>query len=232
VFIDIFCGLHIFRAIFGIKKNIMKKITTLLGIGMTIICQSCTIFSLHPLYEENDLLEEPELLGLWQDTDEGDEYVSFEKLEDKKYLFRYMEAKGDTGQSDDKEDGMFFNRPSIADTVSFEAGLLQVGDHYFLDLYPYYEGEKDEGFYLFRNFIPTHSFLKIEWKDQQLVMYIFELDHMKNLFEQNRIRIKHEMFEDYIVITASTDELKQFISKYADDKEAFDVPSEFKKINQ
>ena len=196
----------------------MKKILSILVIGLMIVLQSCTIFSLHPLYEEEDLLEEPQLLGLWQDTDKGDEYVSFEMLEDKKYLFRYMEEQQQEGEQID------------LDTVSFETGLLKVGDHYFLDLYPYYEGEKDEAHYLFRNFIPTHSFLKIEWEDQQLVLYIFELDHMKKLFEQNRIRIKHEMFEDYIVITASTDELKRFISKYADDKEAFDEPSEFKKI--
>lgn len=196
----------------------MKKVLSLLVIGLMIVFQSCTIFSLHPLYEEEDLLEEPQLLGLWQGTEEGDDYVSFEKLKDKKYLFRYMEEQQKEGEIID------------LDTVSFEVGLLQVGDHYFMDLYPYYEGERDEGFYLFRNFIPTHSFLKIEWEDQRLVLYIFELDHMRKLFEQNRIRIKHEMFEDYIVITASTDELKRFISKYADDKEAFDEPSEFKKI--
>lgn len=198
----------------------MKKIILLAGIGCMIFSQSCTIFSLHPLYEEDDLIEEPQLLGLWQDTDEGDEFVSFQKLESKKYLFRYMEEQK-------KEDNDINNM----DTVSFEAGLLRVGDHYFLDLYPYYEGGKDEGYYLFRNFIPAHSFLKIEWNDQQrIVLYIFEPDRMKKLFEQNRIRIKHEIIDDYIVITASTQDLKRFFEKYADDKEAFDEPGEFKKI--
>lgn len=208
----------------------MKKIIVIIGIGLMILAQSCTIFSLHPLYEENDLIEDPQLLGLWQDTDEGDEFVSFEKIKNKRYLFRYMEAARDTGQSVGKEKGMFFNPPRMEDTVSFEAGLLKVGDHYFLDLYPYYEGGKDEGFYLFRNFIPTHSFLKIEWDDQRIVFYIFESDRMKKLFEQNRIRIKHEIIDDYIVITASTQDLKRFFEKYADDKEAFDEPGEFKKI--
>jgi hypothetical protein len=197
----------------------VKQLLVIVAIGMIIIFQSCTIFSLHPLYEEKDLLEEPRLLGLWQDTDDGDEFVSFEKLEDKKYLFRYMEQQGKDGEMMD------------LDTVSFEAGLLKIGDHHFLDLFPYYEGDKDEVYYLFRNFIPTHSFLKIEWADQKLVLYIFEYDRMKKLFEQNRIRIKHELIDDdYIVITASTEDLQRFIKKYADDKEAFDEPGEFKKI--
>ncbi len=199
-------------------KKIILNFAIIIITGGIIFLQACTIFSLHPLYEEDDLLEEPQLIGLWQDTDEGDEYVSFEKLDDKKYLFRYMEQQGDKSNVDD------------LDTVSFEAGLLKVGDHYFIDLFPYYEGERDEGYYLFRNFIPTHSFLKIEWLDQRLILYIFEYDHMKKLFEQNRIRIKHEMLDDFIVITASTQDLQKFISKYADDKEAFDEPGEFQKI--
>jgi len=199
-------------------KRIILNAAIIFITGGIIFLQSCTIFSLHPLYEENDLLDEPRLLGLWQDTDDGDEYVSFEKLEDKKYLFRYMEEQ--------ENDGSYID----LDTVSFEAGLLKVGDHYFLDLFPYYEGNRDEAYYLFRNFIPTHSFLKIEWEDQKLILYIFEYDHMKKLFEQNRIRIKHEMLDDFIVITASTQDLQRFISKYADDKEVFDDPGEFKKI--
>jgi hypothetical protein len=197
----------------------MKKITGFLGLGLIIILQSCTIFSLHPLYEENDLLEEPALLGLWQDTDEGDEFISFQKLDGKKYLFRYMEEQENVGDEDNR-----------MDTVSFEAGLLKVGDHFFLDLYPYYEGDKDEGYYLFRSFIPAHSFLKIEWDNQRILLYIFESDRMKRLFEQNRIRIKHEIVDDYIVIAASTQDLKRFIEKYADDKKAFDEPGEFTKI--
>jgi len=210
----------------------VKYFIAIVVIGMMLIFQSCTIFSLHPLYEEKDLLEEPQLLGLWQDTDDGDEFVSFEKLEDKKFLFRYMEAREDDGHSSVKTDGVPFEFPHVMDTVSFEAGLLKIGEHYFLDLFPYYQDNKDEGYYLFRNFIPTHSFLKIEWEDQRMTLYIFEYDRMKKLFEQNRIRIKHELIDDdYIVITASTQDLQRFIRKYADDKEAFDEPGEFKKIN-
>ena len=141
-----------------------------------------------------------------------------------------MEASGDNGQSTERTDGMLFEFPAM-DTVSFEAGLLKIGQHYFIDLFPYYDGQKDEGYYLLRNFIPTHSFLKIEWNDDEMTLFMFEPDRMKKLFEQNRIRIKHEIInEDYIVITASTQDLQQFIRKYADDAGAFDEPEIFRKI--
>jgi hypothetical protein len=200
--------------------------------------QSCTIFSLNPLYHEEDLLEMPEVLGLWEDADDGKgkEFVSFERLDKNKFIFRYMEG--------DKQTVIDFYSGKISadsvnenikvlkeQTISFEAGILEVGDHYFIDLYPYYEeGENDEEYYLWRNFIPTHAFLKFEWENDELVLYMFSYDRLQELFEQNRIRIRHQQFEDYIVITASTDELQKFIRKYADDEKAFEDPEKFVKI--
>jgi hypothetical protein len=196
----------------------MKTKIALLLIVVLITAQSCTIFSLNPLYQEDDLLEMPEVLGLWQDADDGKEFVSFEEYEDRKYLFRYMEGKSDFSDDD-----------SVS--LSFEAGILKVGDHYFIDLYPYYDdNELDEEYYLSRNFIPTHSFIKIDWDYEKMVLYMFSYDRLKELFEQNRIRIRHQMFDDYIVITASTDELQKFIQKYSDDENVFDDPGKFVKI--
>jgi len=193
----------------------MKTKNVIFLVIILITAQSCTIFSLNPLYHDEDLIEEPELLGVWEQKDEGKEYVSFEKYEDKKYIFRYME----------EDEG-----PQDLDTISFEAGLLKIGDHYFIDLYPYYDQEFEEADYLFRSFIPTHSALKIEWQNDELQLYIFSYDRLEELFEQNRIRIRHQMFDDYIVITASTDELQKFLRKYADDEKAFDDSSTFIKI--
>lgn len=203
--------------------------------------QSCTIFSLNPLYHEEDLLEMPEILGLWEDADDGKgkEFVSFERLDDNKFIFRYMEGNKQTvidvytgkEEADISAEDLNVLKEQ---TVSFEAGILKVGDHYFIDLYPYYkyyEGDDhDEEYYLFRNFIPTHSFLKFEWESDELVLFMFSYDRLKELFEQNRIRIHHQQFDDYIVITASTDELQKFIRKYADDEKAFEDPEKYVKI--
>lgn len=177
--------------------------------------QSCTIFSLNPLYNEADLLEAQELVGLWQDADGDEEYVAFKKYEGKKYILTYME---------DNED------PNESDTISYETGLLKIGDHYFIDVYPYYDEGMEEEDYLFRSFIPAHAVLKIEWENDAMKLYTLSYDRLSELFEQNRIRIRHQMFEDYIVITATTEELQKFIKKYADDEKAFDEPDKLVKI--
>ena len=214
----------------------MKNRNLVLLAIILITGQSCTIFSLNPLYNEEDLLEMPEVLGLWEEPGEEKEFVSFERLDDNKFIFRYMEGDRQTiiDFYSGKEEADFIaeNLKVLKEqTVSFEAGILEVGDHYFIDLYPYYEeGENDEEYYLFRNFIPTHAFLKFEWENDKLVLYMFSYDRLQELFEQNRIRIRHQQFDDYIVITASTDELQKFIRKYADDEKAFEDPDKFVKI--
>ena len=191
----------------------MRTLTWIL-LGITLLAtQSCTIFSLHPLYLEGDLINEPQLEGIWKQSDD-EAFITFDRSKDNTYLFRYIEEQND-GQG-----------KVWYDTLSFEAGLGMIGSHYFLDLYPAYE-TFDEGYYLFRNFIPAHSFLKIEWKGDRMQVYMFDYDRMKELFEQNRIRIKHEMMDDFIIITAATEDLKKFFEKYADDQKSFDDPGEF-----
>jgi len=199
----------------NLNYKLMKAKNAILFIVILTTGQSCTIYSLNPLYTDEDLLDATELMGIWQEEDEGKEYVSFEEYEDRKFIFRYMEQQ---------------DSPDDLDTISFEAGLLKVGDHFFIDLYPYYDEDLEEEDYLFRGFIPTHSFLKIDWEKDDLELYIFSYDRLQELFEQNRIRIRHQMFDDYIVITASTDELQKFVQKYADDEKAFDDPGKFVKI--
>jgi hypothetical protein len=215
----------------------MKTKNTLFLIIILVTAQSCTIFSLNPLYHEEDLLEMPEVLGLWEDTGDGEEkeFVFFEKLDDNKYLFRYMEGNRKAVLAKYYQEEGDYSAEDLEilmdQTVSYEAGILKVGDHHFLDLYPYYDNdEQDENYYLFRNFIPTHSFLKFEWENDQLVLYMFSYDRLSELFEQNRIRIRHQEFDEYIVITASTDELQKFIRKYSDDEKAFEDPEKFFKI--
>ena len=161
------------------------------------------------------------------------------EMDKDKYIFRYVEANKqtviDAYTGKEEADTISENLVELKEqTVSFEAGILKIGDHYFIDLYPYYkyyEGDDhDEEYYLFRNFIPTHSFLKFELENGELVLYMFSYDRLKELFEQNRIRIRHQQFDDYIVITASTDELQKFIRKYADDEKAFEDPEKYVKI--
>ncbi|HEU4554584.1 MAG TPA: hypothetical protein VFS25_17190, partial [Chitinophaga sp.] len=57
----------------------------------------------------------------------------------------------------------------------------------------------------------------------------FNAEQIYKLLNENRIKIKHESFGYYKVITASTGELQKFVEKYADNKEFFMSPITFKK---
>ncbi len=198
----------------------MKSIQIILLILFAMFIQGCTVFSLHPLYEMDDLIFDDSLLGKWVDTEDEDIFVIIENLDDIMYKFLFCEVQK--------------HAPLQVDTGFYEAGLLMLDKHLFFDLYPYMENTfpfgPDEADYLLKNFIPVHSFLKIKYEEDKLIFYMFDGDRMKDLFEQNRIRIKHEMMEDWIVITASTPDLQKFIRKYSNDEKAFDDPGIFERI--
>ena len=75
--------------------------------------------------------------------------------------------------------------------------------------------------------------MKFDFIDDEIVLTEFDNDRLIKLFQQNRIRLPHEIpgeDEDYVVITASTDELQKFITRYANDKDAFNEPEKYYRL--
>ena len=202
----------------------MKKQTIfsiLLVATMAIFFTGCGIFSLHPLYHQEDLIMNTSLIGTWQNTEDEGTFVMIDTLKDCRYKFVLID-KGDT--------------------VSFVMGLLRLKDQYFIDLYPpeecsFFGGENcDMLENMFRNYIPAHTFLKFDFQGDNIVLTEFDNERLIKLFQQNRIRLSHEMIgyeddsDDYVVITASTDDLQKFISRYANDREAFNAPETYHRL--
>lgn len=195
----------------------MKTRSTILTFLLVILSQACTVFSIHPLYTSEDLLVETAILGTWK---AGNETLIFDSLHNNKYRMTLM--------SDD--------------TVVFSAGLVNLNNQLFIDLFPYsdcdYPDTNDCLAYenLSRNFVPVHSFLKFEFANDQITLTPFDQDRLQTLFEQNRIRLSHEKViieeddeDQIIVLTASTPELQKFIGRYGDDEEAFDEATIYSK---
>lgn len=179
----------------------------------------CGIFSLHPLYHTSDLLVYDELVGTWKNEGDDDVFVVIDTIGDQKYEFMLV------------DDG---------DTALFEMGLLKLNDRHFIDLYPpedcSFIGDSDcESWELmFKNYIPVHTFMKCDFNSQRFVLTEFDNERLLNLFQQDRIRLEHEMIgedEDYVVITASTNNLQKFITRYSNDDEAFNDPETYSKVN-
>lgn len=203
----------------------------------SLFIQSC-IPSLHPLYTEDKLVLIEDLLGIWTaDTltiedkklkitiknDDGDypELWSFEKGVGKTYKLIHVDGKGKAAR--------------------FETHIVQLGKNYFMDFYRTDPGKSDKEQYSFGfdnehlnglealHLLPVHTFAKLEFTDEHLKISMFNHDFVEKLFKEKRIRLKHELVDETIVLTAQPDELQQFLSKYADEEEAFLEPTTLKR---
>jgi hypothetical protein len=169
------------------KTFVISAVVFIFVLGMT----GCFVLSVHPLYFEKNLIFESGLVGTWGEKEhEKDlsELWIFKKSGDKSYrlIIRDME-----------EEGMF------------EAHLLKLGEHMFLDLYPE-EPEASSEFYNM-HVIPAHSFIRVSLEGHVLRLGFFDLEWLKKNIEENKVSIKHERRDDMIVLTASTKELQEFV---------------------
>lgn len=210
--------------------TILKSKLFFLVIFCSLLLMQGCIPSLHPLYSDNTLIKIDEIIGTWGDSDnEGDNKLmittnsedglpntwSFEKEGEKSYRLIQID-----------EDGR---------KAAFEAHFVKLGDDVFVDFFPAHLNKSDGVFsteaypsvekmnsLLALHTMPVHTFAKVEVTDEHFKIKMFNYDWISDLFEQNRIRLKHELTDsDNILLTASTAELQKFVIKYADEPEAY-----------
>jgi hypothetical protein len=128
------------------------------------------------------------------------------------------------------------------DTVAFVMGLMKLNNQYFIDLFPdgdcsFFDGGDCEGLdNMWRNYIPIHTFMKFDIIDDKIALTEFDNERLIKLFHENKIRLAHEIPGDkddddaYVVITASTDDLQKFISRYSNDKDAFSETEKYHRL--
>lgn len=182
------------------KNKTMKKLFAVLLLALAALLPSC-IPSLHPLYSEDKLAFKEEILGIWKN---GKESWVFTKGEGTYYELLF---------SDENEE------------AEFKVHLVRLGEHYFFDFYNTKNRCSDDDGLAIAPLLATHSFAKVVFDQKDMKIYFFDIEWLENLFEQRKIRIKHErMEEDIIVLTAPTAELQEFVRKYAEEEKAFVNP--------
>ena len=188
----------------------MKKKTRFVVVISLVFLISGCIPSLHPLYFDEDRITLDVIEGHWKS--DSDDHWEFVKVKDEpSYILNYTEKQQ---KGEQLKQSLFAN---------FDANMVELGGHYFMDLYPrendYMKHMND---FMAVHFLSAHTFLKLEIKDNQLLIYQMSPEWLERLFDEHKIRISHERLdEDNIVLTASTKELQKFITKYAEDEDAF-----------
>ena len=188
------------------------------------------IISLHPLLTEENLAFDENLLGTWVEPNEPETTWEFARL-DETNAGRLAETYRDafpklyhlalTTKSEDQ-----------AVKGTFVAALGKLGDHLVLDLFPdqFPSGDQDPTkiplAYNSLFFVRVHMFYKVDFSDDQLTLWSTDDKALKELLVAEPNAVRYEVVEKQTILTASTKELQEFVTKFANDERLFahDLP--------
>lgn len=190
----------------------MKKIHLILLAFILLLFQGCILHSLYPLYTEETIITNDQIEGFWttdgdKKNDECPEGLLFERHKDQNHYHLTL-----------CEDGVWSR---------FDVHLVKIGEYTYMDFYidrdyPREKGKENKYVYADWHLIPTHSFSRIHLSEDQLIIENFDTDWLEKLFKERKIRIKHEMVNDEVLLTASPEDLQKFVRKYANHEKAFE----------
>jgi len=175
---------------------VAKVLAIVLLLAITSSCDP--VPCLHPLYTENDVVEEPMLLGIWAEGGDAEKCLwIFEKpAQGGGYTLTWRERDSQQGQE-------------------FKIHLVRLGTSLFLDAI-----ETDRHDHLL---LPVHMFGRIWITPDEVQIRMLDDEWLKKAIEAGRVDLRHERTDEGIVLTAETRELQNLAMVYAEDEEAFSV---------
>ncbi len=179
----------------------------LLGPLLGIVFSSCYWRSLHPLSTKNNLVMDSTILGSWSDNSST---WNISKGTDTSYVVSII--------SNEKE-------------IKFIGHLVKLNNYYFLDILPDKDKILDTDYATYLESV--HSFSRIWIYKDSIQTADINYDWLKKKLAEKNQTLKFEwLSEERILFTASTQELQQFVTKFADDTLAFSTKqTSYRKIN-
>ena len=199
----------------------MKKVSIIFGFAFLIIFLSGCLTTLHPIFTEKDLAYDPKLIGTWktENQDNKGQVVitnlasessvelpgNISSIKQKGYFISYQNGPGETSKR-------------------YIAFLARIGKHLYFDYYPAdrKEDEKIDEFFG-AHLVKMHTSYRVEiLNDGSFELSQLDESYVTKLIDEKKIRISHETdADDNTVITASTQELQQYLLKYGDEPLAY-----------
>ncbi len=201
--------------------------------GVAVLLAGCVpVFSVHPLYTKETITFEEKLLGTWL-IDPNDTW-EFARLEESAAGYLPVDLREQAAKC------YRVNLTEKRGTGSLVACLVRLQDRLFLDFMPskFPGGEQnlesvDSGLNAMF-FLRLHTFVRVSFSGDQLKIGLTLDDNFKRLLKaepkavsytmvkDNPIVIKEgDTVEEHPLLTASTQELQAFVTKYADDERLF-----------
>jgi hypothetical protein len=189
----------------------MKRIATLLLAMLLLLPMTgCVPIALRPWYADSDLTFDPSLLGVWVDK-EGKGKTEFARLGDHSYRITSTNDEGNPG--------------------IMNGYLFRLKGETFLEVTP--APTDDEG----EAIVDWHLVLKVVQTKPLLLVTTWNFDWLKDYLKKNPKALKHEWISysretgkseidsrDDLIVTASTEELREFLMAHSGDSKAFPPP--------
>jgi hypothetical protein len=199
----------------------MRAALAIALLGVAVLLSGCIMQSLHPFLPEKDWALEPALVGSWSRQPDKDDSTDAEAGQ--VWTFTQMEGE---------EKGYDLAISEAGETARFEARVAKLGDTLFLNMAP---GEMDMcdsskepedqtsepmGLY-WLHLIPAHSAWRVRLEGDSLKLDALDPDWVKGQVNEKALGLRYETVSDNLILTASPEELREFLLKHAHDDEAF-----------
>jgi len=184
----------------------MKNIAKLSALVLLFLLTACAP-SLYPLYTDEDLITDPNLVGIWAEKDSKETW-EFIQGEEKAYKLIYTDDKGKNGE--------------------FIAHLMKIDGKLFIDVFPAELDIEKNDMYK-GHFMPVHTFVYISQTEPNPRVSNLEPKWLEKYLEKNPKAIRHEKTDKDILLTAPPKELQKFVLKHLKTEGAFDQSNDFER---
>ncbi len=198
----------------------MKKILITTFFFSSLLLLTGCLTTIHPIFTVNDLVADGRLAGSWKKATDGS-VTTYRKVT-KSEMKQFSET---LQQNADKV--YLVNEKNTTGNPEFVyyAFLVKLGKYHYFDYYPADTKERETADTFFKaHYIPMHGIYRIDFRtDGTFELRQLDGGYLEKLIRDKQIRIKHETMNDGdFIITASTEELQQYLIKYSDIPEAYD----------
>jgi hypothetical protein len=186
-------------------KNTLIITASLLLAGCNL--EQARVHTIHPFYTDRTTIFDPAILGTWI-VEHDDFEMDFLSNKDESYLLTWNVGK---------------------DTIAFDAHLVQLGQHRYLDLHPNPDAldavlahdsaglDLTQLVYVSR-MLPLHWIYRLEMTDTCFNMEVICGDNLLSLIKKKQLRTRYVEYGNTVVLAAGTRRLQKIITRKKVDK--------------
>lgn len=190
--------------------EIMRAKQPFLLLILVLLVQSCGVVSFYPLYTDETVIENDQIIGVWENSE--DEYIWEISKPDtlKSTPFSFGDHNGDNNKYSYM--AIVYMEDEPEQWTEFMIHLVKLGSNTYADIFPYSWKYKNEN--LMAHMVPVHSFARVTL-DSAFTVAQMDQKLLKDLIEHRKVRIPYVEDEDgKTLILARPEELQKFLIKY------------------